>query len=160
MPSGRFDVVTQITVLENNTCVISPWSSEIVVVWSETAVEIGNVGVVNHIPGIDSGACTTRCGNSSVGNGTDIVVLEPGESFLTEDEINGSDDQALGVELVTGLGENGVLVTPELGGVVTHVGGVGGESKVLSIGVDVTECVLDDQVVHFGVGVVGTESGG
>lgn len=56
--------------------------------------------------------------------------------------------------------ENGVLVTPELDAVETDIGGVGGESKVLSVAADVTEGVLDVDIVEFGVGVVGTEGSG
>lgn len=123
-PSGSLDVVTQVAVLEDSSGVVSPWSSEGVLASRDAAVESVNVGVVDHVPGVDRVAGTTRGGDGSVGNGSDVVLLEPSEGLLTEDEVNGTNDEALGVELVTSLGKDGVLETPELSGVESDVGSV------------------------------------
>lgn len=50
----------------------------------------------------------------------EVTVLEPACGVLAENEVGGTLDQAVGVDLVTGLRQDGVLVASELASVVTR----------------------------------------
>jgi len=78
-----------------------------------------------------------------------VNLLEPGLRGLAEDEVGGTLDVGLGVELDAGLSEDGVLVAVEATAVVALLGGVGGESEGLGAG---TVRVLHVDVVYVTCG--------
>lgn len=91
-PSSSLDIVTQVRGLENNTSKASPWTTKVVVFSFDGVVQVCNIRVADNEPGVDIGALTSRGGNGSVGNGSDIVVLEPCIGSFAEDEVDSTDN--------------------------------------------------------------------
>lgn len=123
-PPSSLDVISQVRVLENDSGIVFPWTSQVIVVGGDARVDVLNVRVVNHIPRWVTVSGTSRCSDGSGGNGADIIVFEPGLGGLAEDEIDGTDDKTFGIELSSGIGEDSILVSDELGGIISLVCGV------------------------------------
>lgn len=123
-PAGRVDDVGHGRVLDVDTGVLGPGAAEVVDALVDVlAVVGGNGAVVEHVPRVGRVGLAARGGDVADAGLEDanVAVREPGLGCLTEDEVGGSDDKGLGKEEVTRLGEDGVLVTDELAGVVTLV---------------------------------------
>lgn len=123
-PPSSLDVVSQVRVLENDSGIVLPWTSQVVVVGGDAGIDVLNVRVVDHIPRWVAVRGTSGCSDGSGGNGADVVVLKPGLSGLTEDEVDGTDDETFGIELSSGVGKNSILVSDELGSIISLVCGV------------------------------------
>lgn len=122
-PSGSVDDIGHAGLLDGDTSILLPGTAEVEsAAGNGLARAGGNVAVVEDIP---AAAVAVAAGSSNVaesgGHETDVTVREPGRGRLTEDEVSCADNLALGVELVTSLGEDGVLETAELAAVVTLV---------------------------------------
>lgn len=85
-----------------------------------------------------------------------VNVLEPGRSILAKDEVGGTLDQTVGVDLVASLGQEGVLETSELDTVVS-AGGVGAQGDGLAAG---AVAIVDIDIVQLEVLSLDAESGG
>lgn len=123
-PPSSLDVISQVRVLENDSSIVSPWTSQVIVAGGDAGIDVLDVRVVNHIPRWIAVIGTSRCSDGSGGNGADIVVFEPGLGGLAEDEIDGTDDETFSIELSSGVGEDSILVSDELGGIISLVCGV------------------------------------
>jgi hypothetical protein len=84
-----------------------------------------------------------------------VNVLEPGRSILAKDEVGGTLDQTVGVDLVASLGQEGVLETSELDTVVS-AGGVGAQGDGLAAG---SVAIVDIDIVQLEVRGLDTKSG-
>lgn len=82
-----------------------------------------NVAVVQDVVagGRRGGAARGSHVAESRGGHADVAAVEPGFGALAEDEVGVALDVGFGEDLVAGLGENGVLVSDELAGVVSLV---------------------------------------
>ena len=120
VPSGSVDDVRHSSILEHNTSIITPWATEIVRTSRDRVAGSSlDVGLVDHIPAVVVG-CAARGGDCAVASGedTDVTAIEPSLGGLSEDEVNGTLDVGLGIELNASFGQDGVLETIESTSVV------------------------------------------
>lgn len=73
--------------------------------------------------------------------------MEPCESVLAEDEVDGAYDERVSVELSARLGVKCVLVAVETTAVVALVCDAGADGEILAVFVDVAEGVEDIEIV-------------
>lgn len=109
-------------------------------------VDAAHAAVVDDVPGgVVCGAPGGR--DAARGDGHNVDLVEPGGGRLPEDEVDGAEDAAAGVELRARVCEERVLVAVEAQAVVALVCGFGAEGQVLAVGIDVAERVEDVQIV-------------
>ncbi len=72
---------------------------------------------------------------------------------MPEDKVNGSYYEAFCVQLVTSVGEKGILIPPKLHAVIALVGGMGRKRKILSICADMPKSVGYIEIIELGVRV-------
>lgn len=133
VPASAIDNVSHARALENHTSESSPRTSEEVRASGHRVSRSGgDGGLVDHIV---SGVVGSAAGSGDVALGgredADVDLLEPGLGVLAEDEIGGTLDVRLRVELSAVLREDGVLVAVEAAGVVALCARVGGEGEGL-----------------------------
>lgn len=80
-------------------------------------------------------------------NRVDRATGNPDGSFLTEDEVDGTLNESLSVELGTLVGEKSILVTADLATIGCESAGLDGQSDGLGLVDGLAEGVLDVQVV-------------
>lgn len=127
-PASGLDDVGHGRVLDGDAGVLAPWAAEIVGASGDgVAARRGDVALVEDVPVGVAGAGAAGSGDVALGGleDADVARGEPGGSMLAEDEVGGTLDQGLGVQLVAGLCEDGVLEAEELAGVVALVLGRG-----------------------------------
>jgi len=80
-----------------------PWSSKIVVSGRNSAIYSIHGTIVDNVIGCV--VCSTSgSSDTSLSDGADVDLVEPGGGSLSEDEVYGSCDETLGVKLVSGVG--------------------------------------------------------
>lgn len=123
-PSGSVDDGRKRGILDSDAGIGTPWTTEVVSTSLDSvARSCGDVALVEDIPAWVTRGRTAVGGHVAEAGGedADVACAEPGGGVLAEDEVGCTLDQGLGVELVAGLGEDGVLETLELTGVVALV---------------------------------------
>jgi hypothetical protein len=133
VPARSINDVRHARALENHTCVSAPRTTEEVCTSSHGVTSGGRDGrLVDHVVSGVVG-CTSGSRDVALGSGedADVDLLEPGLGVLAEDEIGGTLDVRLCVELDAVLGEDGVLEAVEAARVVALLAVVGGEGEGL-----------------------------
>lgn len=133
VPARAIDDISHARALEDNTRESSPRTTEEVRASGHRVPRSGgDGGLVDHIV---SSVVGSAAGSGDVALGgredADVDLLEPSLGVLAEDEIGGTLDVRLCVELGAVLREDGVLVAVEAAGVVALCARVGGEGEGL-----------------------------
>jgi hypothetical protein len=130
--TGRADDVAEVRVLEADTGVLGPWATKVDGTGADgRARSSGDVGVVDDIELLTGGGRTSSGDGTTTSRDGNVTVVDPDVAVLAKDEVDGSLDVGLGVELVTGLSEKSVLVSVETDAVVTLLGTVGAQGQSL-----------------------------
>lgn len=133
VPASAIDDIAQACALEHYAGESSPWTTKIVCTSSDGVPSgSGDGRLVDHVVacvvgGASGGGDVTLGGREDA----DVDLLEPGLGVLAEDEIGGTLDVGLCVELSAVLGEDSVLEPVEAAGVVALLARVGGEGEGL-----------------------------
>lgn len=146
VPASTIDNISHAGALEDHASESTPWATEVVCASGDrVASGGGDGGLVDHVVSVVVGS-TSGSGDVALGGGkdADVDLFEPGLGVLAEDEIGGTLDVGLSVELGAILSEDGVLVAVEAAGVVALLAVVGGEGEGLGA---LTVGVLDVDVV-------------
>ena len=144
-PSLRLHNVAEVAVLENDSGVRSPRAAQHSRVG---AVGAGDVDLVEDVDASVVLGVAAVGGDVAGADGLDVDLVEPGDSSLTKDEVDGSVDEGFGVDLTTVVGKNGVLVAGELAAVETLVCLLCADCKRLSVLTGLASRVGDVQVVE------------
>jgi hypothetical protein len=144
-PSLRLHNVAEVAVLEDDSGVWSPWATQHSRVG---AVSAGDVDLVEDVDASVVLGVAAVGGDVAGANGLDVDLVEPGDSSLTKDEVDGSVDEGFGVDLTTVVGENGVLVAGELAAVEPLICLLCADCKRLSVLTELASRVGDVQVVE------------
>ena len=72
---------------------------------------------------------------------------------MPKDKVNSSYDETFCVQLVTSVGEKGVLIPPKLHAVIALVGSMGRKRKILSVRADMPKSVGYIEIIELGVRV-------
>lgn len=149
MPASSVDHVAHATALEYRSGVGAPRAPEVVRASSDRVPGGGGDSALvdDVVAGVVGRATRGRDGTIGSREDTDVDLIEPSLGCLTEDEVNGTLDVRLRVQLCTSLGEYCVLVSEECATVVALLSCVGGESQslgALAVGVFHIYVILQD----------------
>lgn len=150
-PSCWVDDIAEGRGLDGDTSIFSPWTTKVDRLGTGSGSRAGGDGaLVDNVEGWVRRSGTAVSSNASVGSsGSNSRTIEPGDRVLSKDPVNGTLNVALGVNLVTDLSQESVLVSVETNTVVSLLVVVGSQSNglgTLSVG------VLDVDVVESSVG--------
>jgi hypothetical protein len=105
LPPSTVDNIRQSSVLDNNTGIVPPWTAEIVNTRARRTIDVGVIDDV--VGGVGFGVTAAGC-HCTCADGVDVAVLEPGNTFLAEDEVNSALNVGVDIELVSLLSEERV----------------------------------------------------
>jgi len=111
LPASRVDDVAQVAPLERHPGVLGPRPAQVDGPGGRRWRARLDRAVCDDIVGRVGGRRPAAGGDCSGADGDDLGVGDPGASMLSEDEVYGALDIAVGVDLVASLGEERVLVS-------------------------------------------------
>lgn len=113
-PARRGDDLAEVRLLKDHTGKGMPWPSEVGTAGGDGVVDSRHVRPADHVPGRVGVAGTAGRRDAACGNSADVDAFQPCQARLSKDEVDGTDDEALGVELGAWMGKP-LLVTDTKG---------------------------------------------